>query len=455
MRIRTMTTKALSRRTFLRGTGTALALPFLDAMLPSELVCGAERTLAAAPPVRTAFLYVPNGIHMPSWTPPKTGTLRRLPKLLAPLETYRRDLLVLSGLTQDKARANGDGPGDHARAAAAFLTGEQPRKTGGKDIRVGVSVDQLAASELGKETRLASIELGCERGRQSGSCDSGYSCAYSNNISWKTEALPMLKETNPRLLFERLFPSASSANVHRRSILDFVLDDAEALRKKLGATDTRKLDEYMTAIREIEERIVRAEKAAKKKSRALPKAVSKLSKTLPDGRPDDFGERIRLMGDLLVLAFQADVTRVATFMFANEGSNRSYKDIGISDGHHSLSHHGKKKEKQQKIEAINRFHMEQFAYIVKKLHRAREGSQSLLDNSMILYGSGISDGNRHNHSELPIVVVGGGGGTVKGGRHVRYPKNTPLNNLYLSMLDRLKVECPRLGDSTGRLKDLG
>jgi len=454
---------ALARRTFLRGAGTAIALPFLEAMLPSDLVPSPklEAATRSASPRRMAFIYVPNGIRMSRWTPKKEGKLGRLPEILEPMNRYRSDILLMSGLTQDKARANGDGPGDHARAAAAFLTGAQPKKTGGKSIRVGISVDQVAAQTIGKATSFPSLEIGIEGGRQSGSCDSGYSCAYSNNISWKTESMPMAKETNPRLLFERLFPNIKSSRgdsdaILKKSVLDFVLDDATKLRRKLGATDTRKLDEYLTAIREIEERVARAENEAKERLKQFPtpRNAVRLAHSLPDGRPKKYDDHVRLMGDILILAFQADLTRVATFMFANEGSNRSYKDIGVADGHHHLSHHGGKDDKKSKIQRINRYHADQLAYIIGKFDSAKEGSRSLLDQSMIVYGSGISDGNRHNHNELPVMLIGKGAGTVRTGRHVRYPKNTPLNNLYLSMLDRMGVPTKALGDSRGQLPRL-
>jgi hypothetical protein len=452
------------RRTFLRGLGTAVALPMLAAMLPLGTVTGsafAAEGKKKRVPNRLAFFYVPNGVHMAGWTPKATGGTFEVPPILTALKPFKGDLLLLSGLTQDKARPNGDGPGDHARAAAAFLTGCQPRKTGGANIRVGVSADQQCAARVGTLTRFASLELGCEEGSQSGNCDSGYSCAYSNNISWKSESQPMSKEVDPRLLFERLFPSIAtkqgkSSALYNRSIIDFVLEDASLLRGKLGATDQRKLDEYLGAIREIEGRLARAEKEAKeRKAEDKPSPeLKKTAETIPPAIPSDYGEHIRLMGDLLVLAFQADLTRVATFMFANEGSNRSYKHIDVPEGHHDLSHHGNENWKQEKVEKINRFHVEQFAYVLKKLKAVREGAGTLLDNSMIVYGSGISDGNRHNHDELPILVAGKGGGTLKTGRHVRYPKNTPLNNLYLTLLDRMEAKEDRLGDSTGRVGEL-
>jgi hypothetical protein len=436
----------------------------LDAMLPTRWITGsayAGDTSGKKAPNRLAFFYVPNGAHMKSWSPKETGSGYEVSKTLSFIKPFKSDVLVLSGLTQDKARPNGDGPGDHARAAAAFLTGCQPKKTGGANIKVGVSADQVAAAMIGKSTRLPSVEIGCEEGAQSGACDSGYSCAYSNSISWKSESMPMAKEVDPRLLFERLFPNVVTkqgklSSVYKKSILDYVLEDGNKLRGKLGATDQRKLDEYLGSLREIEERLARAEKEAReRKSEEKPSPqLIKVAESLPPAIPSDYGEHIRLMGDLLVLAFQSDATRVATFMLANEGSNRSYKHIGVPDGHHDLSHHGGDPHKQDKIERINAFHIEQFAYVLKKLKGVKEGSGTLLDHCMIVYGSGISDGNAHNHDELPILLAGGGGGSIRTGRHIRYPKNTPLNNLYLSLLDRMAVDQGSLGDSTGRLKGL-
>ena len=458
---------SIPRRTFLKGLGTALALPLLDAMLPRLGFPGNGLTgtafsavtggAAKAAPNRLAFLYVPNGIHMEAWTPSAVGADFELPPTLAALKPLKDQLLVLSGLTQDKARPNGDGPGDHARAAAAFLTGVQPLKTHGANIRAGISIDQIVAEKTGMWTMLPSLELGCDRGMVSGDCDSGYSCAYSANISWKTESLPMAKEINPRVVFERLFSSGSKGEAeesrlrrerYRRSILDFVLDDAARLKKKLGSTDRRKLDEYLGAVREIEGRIERAERS-QDEPQAPIQGVAK-----PDGTPKDYQEHIRLLCDLLVLAFQADITRVSTFMLANEGSNRSYPFAGVPEGHHDLSHHGGKPEKQERIQKINHFHVTQLEYFLKKLQSIKEGDGTLLDNSMIIFGSGISDGNRHNHDELPVLLAGKGGGTIETGRHVRYPRDTPLNNLYLSLLVRMEVQAEKLGDSTGRLPQL-
>jgi hypothetical protein len=446
-----MPRRQISRRTVLRGLGVGIALPWLEAMMPAVSLAAPA---AAAAPKRMAFFYVPNGINMAGWTPKEEGTNFELPEILKRLEPHRDHLLVLSGLTCDKARPNGDGPGDHARAMSAFLTGAQPRKTDGANIKVGISVDQVAAAKVGKATKFSSLEIGCEGGRQAGGCDSGYSCAYSSNLSWRSESTPMVKETNPRAVFERLFgngkvPAGSVAarEAYKKSILDFVGEDARELKKQLGGADERKLDEYLTAIREIEQRIERAAQPT-----PLPEGAPKLA--LPDATPREYLEHLRLLGDLLVLAFQADVTRISTYVLANEGSNRNYKFIDVPEGHHELSHHGRNAGKMAKIQKINTFHMEQFAYIVEKLKGIREGEGSLLDNCMLLYGSGNGDGNRHNHDDLPIILVGKGGGTIQSGRHVRYAHNTPLNNLYLSMLDRMGAPVDQLGDSTGRLANL-
>jgi hypothetical protein len=339
---------------------------------------------------------------------------------------------------------------------ATFLTGCQAKKTNGSDIRIGVSVDQVAAQKIGQQTKFASLELGCDPGQQAGNCDSGYSCAYSSNISWKSEATPLAKEINPRLIFERLFAEGSAEIVNeqrakrerqRKSVLDFVLDDASRLKSKLGAADVRKLDEYLTSVRELERRIARS--VADEGQRDKPK-LPQIEK--PSGIPSDYAEHIRQIGDLMVLAFQADLTRVATFVFANESSGRSYPFLGVKEGHHDISHHGKDPQKLEKIKKINLFHVTQFAYVIDKLASIKEGTGTLLDHSMLLYGSGIGDGDRHNHNDLPILLVGKGSGSLGGGRHVRYPDGTPLTNLFLAMLDRVGASTPSLGDSTGPLK---
>ncbi len=441
----------IDRSTMLRGVGTAIALPMLETMMPLRAAAAEDSEEA---PRRLAFFFVPNGVHMPHWTPEQEGADFTLPPTLEPLADFQEDLLLFTGLAQDKARANGDGPGDHARAGSVFLTGCQPNKTDGADIRIGVSVDQIAAQQIGQQTKFASLELGCDRGAQSGNCDSGYSCAYSSNISWRTPNTPMAKEVDPRLVFERLFgvshktEVAGSLDQRRRfqkSVLDFVLDDASRLRKKLPKGDQRKMDEYLTSVREIEMRISRVE---------LGLGDDQPNIAAPVGIPKNYGAHIRLLLDLLVLSFQSDRTRVSTFMFANAGSNRSYKFIDVPEGHHDLSHHGNDEAKQAKISLINRFHMEQFSYFLGRMQSAVEGEGTLLDNSILLYGSGIGDGNRHNHHDLPILVAGSGGGRLSTGRHIRYPTNTPLNNLYLSLLDRMDVKIESLGDSTARLPGL-
>jgi hypothetical protein len=440
----------ISRRTVLKGLGTAIALPWLEAMTPALSLAAPTKQ----PPRRMAFFYVPNGVNVAEWTPAAVGEKFALPNALEPLKAFQKDLLVLSGLTADKARANGDGPGDHARAMSAFLTGRQPRKTSGADIRAGISVDQLAADRIGKSTRFPSLELGIERGMNSGNCDSGYSCAYSANLSWHSESTPMAKEVNPRLVFERLFggdvkEESQSVRLkrerYRLSVLDFVLEDAASLRNRLGSTDQRKLDEYLGAVRDLEVRIVRNTASPLERNSTYPR---------PAGIPEEYADHIKLMNDLLALSFQADLTRVATFVYANDGSNRSYKFIGVPEGHHDLSHHGGNKEKLDKIRQINRFHISQFAYFIGKLKSIHEGDGTLLDHCMLLYGSGIGDGNRHNHDDLPILLAGQGGGTLRTGRHVKYPHDTPLTNLYLSMLERVGVETKSFGDSTGKLENL-
>jgi hypothetical protein len=442
----------LSRRTVLRGISAAIALPWLDAMGPlGALAAGPE---PGSSPRRMAFLYVPNGVHMPDWVPKDVGPQFKLPATLTPLVPFQSDLVVLTGLAQHNAEALGDGPGDHARSLASFLTGTHPFKTAGAGIRAGVSVDQVAAAKIGRQTRLPSLELGIERGAQSGNCDSGYSCAYSSNISWRSADMPMAKEINPRLVFDRLFaPQAHQGSpadrrkreLYRKSILDLVSDDAQRLRNRVGVSDRRKIDEYLAAVREVEIRLAQTEGEAKRLPADAPPR--------PTGIPEDLGEHIRLMYDLIALAFQCDVTRICTFMYANEGSNRNYPSINVNEGHHDLSHHGGDVKKHEKLKIINRFHIEHFAYLLSKLKAIKEGAGALLDSAMIVYGSGISDGDRHNHDDLPILLCGKGGATIKTGRHLKVEPQ-PLNNLFLSMLDRMGAPVDRLGDSTGRLTEL-
>jgi len=440
--------RPIDRRTVLKGLGATLALPWLDAM--GTATSWAAPASGATVPNRLAFLYVPNGKNMADWTPKAEGALGELPHILKPLESLKSDFSILSGLTADKARANGDGGGDHARALAAFLTGCQARKTDGVDIRAGVSVDQVAAARVGDKTRLPSLEIGGEAGAMAGNCDSGYSCLYSSTMSWRSATQPLPKEVNPKLVFERLFGSGGDAerakrDAKRKSVLDFVREDTADLKGKLGANDQRKLDEYFSSVRDVEQRIQKAEK--------LPPIKTPDYKA-PAGLPASFEEHLHILCDLVVLAFQADVTRVTTFVFTNEGSNKPYPFIGVPDGHHDLSHHGNDAKKKEKIRDINTFHVKQLAYLLTKLKGVKEGDGTLLDHCMIAYGSANSDGNAHNHDDLPILLAGQGCGTIKQGRHIKYAKETPLNNLWLAMLDRMDVKLAGLGDSTGALAGL-
>jgi hypothetical protein len=429
-----------------------IAVPFLDAMTPSSV--GAAATPKG--PLRSVFVFFPNGAHMEYWTPSQTGAQYELPSSLAPLVKFKDQLLVLSGLTHDKARAHGDGPGDHARSNSVFLTGAQPLKTDGKDIRVGISVDQVMADKIGGQTRLASLELGCERGTQSGNCDSGYSCAYSSNISWRSPSMPMAKEVNPRQVFERLFgdpnqvladrDSAKLAS-YRRSILDSVLSDAGDLRRKLGGADQHKVDEYLDAVRSVERQIQSAERK--------PERTSVPNVEVPEGIPRETEHYIELMMDLAVLALQTDSTRIVTLTLANEGSNRNFPSIGVTEGHHNISHHGKNPEKLEKIRKIDLYYAYRFAHLLGKMQAVTEAGATLLDSSMVVYGCAISDGDRHNHDNLPVLFAGKGGGSIKPGRHVRYVNETPMCNLYVAMLERIGLRVDRFGDSTGKLGELG
>jgi len=446
----------ISRRTVLRGLGASLALPFLEVMSPA--VAAAESVSASAAPVRMAFCFVPNGVNLKNWIPESAGSDYKMPWSLQPLSAVRDDLLVLTGLTHDKGRANGDGAGDHARSASVFLTGAQPVKTHGSGIRVGMSVDQAAARQIGDLTKFSSLELGCDGGRNSGNCDSGYSCAYSNNISWTSETTPNSKEVDPRRAFDRLFGNGKqreeAENKARRlsrrlSILDFVLDDARRLNSRLGSHDRGKLDEYFSGVRDLEKRLAKVHSSSSATDVEAPAG-------LPDapGRRMAFKQHVNLMTDLMVLAFQADVTRVSSLMFARAGSNRSYREVSVPDGHHGLSHHQGRESNLEKIRRIDRFHVEQFAYFVERLKSVREGDGTLLDSCMVLYGSGISDGNRHNNENLPLVLAGRGGGSIDTGRHIIYDQETPACNLFVSMLERAGAPIDSFGDSTGSLRYL-
>ena len=439
-----MTSSKITRRSILRGLGVSLAIPSLE----SFAVGGVSGI-----PLRMGFTYIPNGVIMDEWRPLETGPLKSLPNSLQPLQNHTADFQVISGLNHTKAYANGDGGGDHARANATFLTGCQARKTAGKDIKVGVSVDQIAADAIGDRTKLRSLELSCDGVRRSGKCDSGYSCAYQYNLSWKTESMPMVPESNPRLVFERLFGNASSPTDRKgqlkrralnKSILDFALQGASNFNKRLAKLDQEKLSEYFTSVRELEKRIEREEKNWEK----LPDLKS------PVGIPENYRAHLRLMFDMMVLAFQSDSTRISSFLLAHDGSNRSFRDIGVPEGHHSLSHHKNDPDKIKKLAKIDHFYSEQFAYFIDKLSTTQEidGSR-LLDHCMIVFGGGISDGNRHRHSDLPVLLAGGSSHGLTTGRHVDY-EGVPMTNLYLGMLDRAGVQASQVGDSSGLIKDL-
>ena len=447
-----ITKKALHRRSFLRGMGATLALPFLDAMVPA--MAATRVASAAQPATRLGFVYIPNGVIPKAWLPAKTGVGYEMPSTMSPLEPFRENMLVLSNLMQNSGRSLGDGAGDHARAGASWLTGVHPKKTEGSGIHSGISADQIAAKEFSKSTQLASLEIGLEEPNLAGGCDSGYSCAYTNTISWRTAITPNPMEVNPRTVFERLFgdgettdPAARLKRIKEdRSILDFIRTDVSRLEPGLGARDKSKLDEYLDSIRDIERRIQKAEQQSA--SMKLPLMER------PSGIPDEFEAHSKLMSDLMVIAFQTDMTRVVSFMMAREGSNRSYRSIGISDGHHSVTHHQNDPEKIAKTMKIDQLHVEMLAYLLDRLKNTPDGDGSLLDHSMILFGSSISDGNAHTHHDLPLVLAGGGSGKVKGGRHIRYAPETPMNNLLLSMLDKAGVPTESLGDSTGTLQHL-
>ncbi len=441
----------VDRRTMLKGLGTVVALPFLESLAVAAPVATPAKAAAIK---RAAFVYVPNGVHLPDFFPTAEGKLGKLPEIIASLDPYKDKLNVIHGLALDKARANGDGPGDHARAMSAFLTGRQARKTHGADIRSGQSADQHIAGAVGEKTRFPSLELGIERGQQAGNCDSGYSCAYSSNLSWRGESTPNAKECDPKAVFDRLFGDGGKDQVaarakrdaYNKSVLDFVMDDAKQLNRTLGQSDQRKMDEYLASVREVEQRIERALKDGDK-----PKP--KVSMGRPDGVPKEMQDHVRLMCDLMVLAFQTDSTRVVTLPFANDGSNRPYKMIDVAEGHHDLSHHGKNADKQAKLKKINTFHIEQLAYLCSKLKAAKEADGStLLDNVMLVYGSGIGDGDRHNHDDLPILTLGGGAGSLEGGRFLKYKFDTPLMNLYMAIFERMGCPTKSFGDSTGVLK---
>jgi len=446
-----MTRKHLSRRAVLRGIGsTVLGLPFLDAMTPAF---ASKRDLSNDTPLRLAFAYIPNGVTMPEWTPSATGRQFEFSPILKPLAGLRDQVTVLTGLAQHNAKALGDGPGDHARAAATFLTGVHPRKTDGANIQNGVSIDQVLARQWENQTRFASLELGTEAGGVVGNCDSGYSCAYTNSLAWHNETTPLPPEINPRLVFERLFGASRSGETPaqarqrqrlQQSVLDNVQEDTKRLMLDLGPTDRRKMDEYLYAVRDVEKRL----------ARAADHPPVEVDMPKPSGVPALFSDHLSLMYDLIAIAFQTDLTRVSTLMVGREGSSRTYREIGISDAHHPLSHHQKNQEKIDKITRINTFHIQLFARFLQKMQSIPEGDSTLLDRTAIIYGSCIGDGNRHNHDNLPILLAGGKAAGLHGGQHLEFAANTPMTNLYLTMLDKLGAPIEQFGDSTGQLREL-
>ena len=432
----------ISRRTFLKGAGVSMALPFLEAMAP-----GMVRAQDQLRPKRFMAFFVPNGIHMPGWTPASAGSNFELSPILSPLSGLRSEISILSGLSNVAATPQGDGPGDHARGTSCFLTCAHPVKTEGANISIGPSVDQLLAAHLSGQTTLPSLELGCEGGGSTGGCDSGYSCAYSRNISWRSATTPAAKEVNPRSVFDRLFagfvPGESQETLARKlrykqSILDFVLSDAQSLSNRLGQKDRMKMDEYLTGVRELEQRIELAGQA--------DEGPSCQPFERPSGVPNQLQEHVRLMLDLVVLAYQCDMTRVATFMLGNGGSNRSYGFIGVPGAHHEISHHQNDPAKHAQLQTIGTWEVEQLAYFLDRLAQTQDGSGSLLDQSMVLFSSEIADGNSHGHFDLPVLLAGRGGGTLQPGRHIEFGNDMPIANLYLAIMQNMGMDIQAFGD---------
>ena len=440
--------KSIPRRTFLRGMGTTLALPLLDGMVPAF---AAMRQTAARPVPRFSIVYLPNGRIMNKWTPATDGAGFELTPILQPLAPFRDRMLVLTGLNHETGRAlPGEAAGDHARAGATYLTGVHPRQTEGADVRAGVSADQIAARELGKHTQLASLELGVDAPDLLGQCEAGYTCAYMATISWRNETTPLPMENRPRVVFERLFGDSDSTDPavrlrriqQDRSILDSVTDKVAHLMTGLDSGDRNKMTQYLDAVRDVERRIQIAEEQS---SRELP------TLDRPVGVPDTFGEHCKIMFDMQVLAYQTDLTRVITFMLGREFNHRTYGEIGIPDEFHGLTHHSYQQDKIDKVEQIDTYHSKMFAYFLDRLQSTPDGDGSLLDHMTILYGGSLSDGNLHLHENLPVALVGGGAGKLRGGRHIKYPGDTPMPNLLLTILDTVGVPLDKLGDSNGKL----
>jgi hypothetical protein len=455
-----MLSPALSRRTMLKGLGATIALPFLEAMIPRQVYGAVARAAAATSkvyPTRMAAVYLPNGVTLPQWKPTGVGADYEFSRILRPLSAYRSEILVISGLADHHGEANGDGPGDHARAMASYFTSAQPYKTAGENIHAGISLDQVMANKIGGATRFPSLELGLEYGHQAGNCDSGYACTYENNLAWSSPTTPCQKAVNPQVVFDRLFGSQKGGKilddngqeeVFRQSILDFVQEDTARLSRHLGAADKDRMDEYLTAIREVERRL---EKPA---PQLPPEMAGKLQR--PTRMPELWSDHFRLMADLQTLAFQGDLTRVSTLITGVEGSRRVFSEIGLTEEHHGISHHKNDPAKIEQITQINVLQMQNLAYFIGKLQGVREGDGTLLDHMMVLASGGLSDGNTHRHYDLPTLLIGRANGQVRPGRHLAYQAKdrTPIANLYLNMLNAMGVEADHFGDSTKSLTEV-
>jgi hypothetical protein len=447
-----ITKLSVDRRTFLRGIGASLALPLLEAMTPA-LAMGTAKAVGKVP--RLGFIYSPNGMNMTAWTPTGTGREFVFGPSMQGLEPFRQHVNVLTGLCHHQADRMNDGAGDHSRATAVFLSGAHAKRTQGADLFVGVTADQIAARSLGKDTPLPSLELAIDNADRGPVCDEGYTCAYMNTLSWSTPSTPLPVEVNPRLVFERLFGEGGSAKERvlrireDRSILDSVRPNVAKLQLALGAPDRRRIDQYLQSIREVEQRLQRVET----QNVESPAAGADGTKR-PVGVPDNFEDHVKLMFDLQVLAYQADITRVITFMLGREVGGRSYPQIGVPEGHHGISHHEDVPEKLAKVAKIDAYHLHLLAYFLEKLRTTPDGDGSLLDQVMILYGSGISNGNLHSHDNLPVLLAGGGAGQLQGGRHLKYAEHMTMSNLLLSLLDKAQARTDRLGDSSGLLAEL-
>ena len=440
---------AIPRRTFLRGAGATVALPLLDAMVPA---LSAQSTTAAAPVRRLGFVYIPNGAVMQQWTPAETGSGFALSPILQPLAPYKDQLTVVTGLAHGQAEPLGDGNGEHSRASATWLNGVHPKQTEGADVQAGMTADQIAAAGLGQDTPLPSLELAIDLDGLVGNCENGYSCVYLNTVAWRSATTPLPMENNPRVVFERLFGDGGTteqrvAEMRRdRSILDSVTDDLAALEREVGGGDRARIDQYLDSVRALERRIQLAE------AQSVTVELPDLDR--PVGIPGTYEDHVKLMFDLLALAYQADLTRVFTFMLGRELGGRTYPHLGVPDPHHGLSHHRNDPEKLDKLARINTYHMGLFAHFLENLQSTSDGDGSLLDHSMVMYGGGLGDSNDHAHFDLPELVVGGGGGRLRGGRHLRYPKDTPVNNLLVSMLDKAGLPAERFGDATWQIREL-